>query len=172
MFVEFKEGFIETLRRAVYASIPCAFYQGLELIARASRDEIWNVNLGMCIKIWRAGCVICSDSIADVLEPILSSSTGTPTMNLKLIDEVCAELHKNYKLLQIMTKGMEWNALALILSASLEYLKYVGGRGLPTQFMEAEMECFRGRIAVISGGWRGRIRGGGRRGHIIMSGPA
>ncbi len=64
-------------------------------------------------------------------------------MNLKLIDEVCAELHKNYQLLQVVTKAMEWNALALSLSASLEYLKYVGGRGLPTQFMEAEMEFFR-----------------------------
>lgn len=64
-------------------------------------------------------------------------------MNLKLIDEVSAELHKNYQLLkEVVTKGMEWHALVLNLSASLEYLKYVGRRGLPTQFMEAEMEFF------------------------------
>jgi len=119
----------------------------------------------MSIKIWRAGCIICSDSIADVLEPILSSSTGTPIMNLKLIDEVSAELHKNYQLLkEVVTKGMEWDTLVLNLSASLEYLKYVGGRGQPTQFMEAETEFFRAHSCDqwgFGGGGSGEEREGG-----------
>jgi len=50
-----KEEFIETLRKAVYIASLCSFCQGLELIARASKDEGWDVNLGTCIQIWRAG---------------------------------------------------------------------------------------------------------------------
>jgi 6-phosphogluconate dehydrogenase len=53
-----KEEFIEDLRRAVYASFLCSFAQGLELIARTSKDEGWNVDLATRIHIWRAGCII------------------------------------------------------------------------------------------------------------------
>lgn len=136
-----KESFIESLRRAVYCSFLCAFCQGLELIARASKDEEWGVNLGTCIKIWRAGCIIQEEYIADMLEPILSSKS--PIMNMKLIDEVSAELHKNLPALKdIVLKGTEWDNYIPSMSASLEYLKYVGGKKLPTQFMEAEMDFF------------------------------
>ena len=46
-----KDVFIEDLRQAVYASFLAAYCQGLELIARASKDEGWNVDLGMCEEI-------------------------------------------------------------------------------------------------------------------------
>lgn len=141
--VEDKAAFIETLRKAVYASVLCSFTQGLELIARASREENWNVSLGTCISIWRNGCIIRSDHISDLLQPPLSSSPDLPIMNLKLIEEVGVDLHQNYPALkEIVAKGVEWDAYVPSLSASLEYLKYCGAKALPTQFMEAQMDFF------------------------------
>ncbi|KAI1479749.1 6-phosphogluconate dehydrogenase, decarboxylating [Daldinia eschscholtzii] len=137
-----KDGIIENLRRAVYASFLCSFCQGLELIARASKDEGWDVNLGKCIQIWRAGCIIQEDYIADMLEPILLNA-NEPIMNMKLIDEVAADLRKNFDALkQITLKAIEWDNYVPAISASLEYIKYVGGGMLATQFMEAEMDFF------------------------------
>lgn len=138
--VKDKEAFIEALRRAVYTSFFCAFCQGLELIARASKDEGWNVDLATVIKVWRAGCIIQEDRIADILQPIFQSA-HEPIMNMKLIDEVSAELGKGYSQLQeVVLRGTEWHNHIPSLSASLEYIKYVGGTMLPTQFMEAQME--------------------------------
>lgn len=138
--VQDKDAFIERLRRAVFASFLCAYCQGLELIARASKDEDWNVDLGTVIKIWRAGCIIKEEYIADMLQPIFTSAKE-PIMNLKLVDEVSAELHKHYRPLQeIVLRGTEWHNYVPSLSASLEYIKYTGGTMLATQFMEAEME--------------------------------
>ncbi|KAG4221435.1 hypothetical protein PC116_g30089 [Phytophthora cactorum] len=115
---------------------------GLELIARASKDEGWVVNLGKCIQIWRAGCIIQEDYIADMLEPILLNAKE-PIMNMKLIDEVAADLRKNFDALkQITLKAIEWDNYVPAISASLEYIKYVGGGMLATQFMEAEMDFF------------------------------
>ncbi|KAF1353349.1 6-phosphogluconate dehydrogenase, decarboxylating [Delphinella strobiligena] len=140
--VEDKEAFVETLRRAVYCAFLASFCQGLEVIARASKDEGWNVDLAACIKIWRCGCIIQEEYIADMLEPILSN-TSEPIMNLKLIDEVSAELHKNFQSLkETVMKGIEVDNYVPALSATLEYLKYVGGTSLATQFMEAEMDFF------------------------------
>ncbi|KAI0172469.1 6-phosphogluconate dehydrogenase, decarboxylating [Hypoxylon sp. FL1284] len=133
---------IETLRRAVYAAFLCSFCQGLELIARASRDEGWDVNLGRCMQIWRAGCIIQEDHIADMLEPILLKTTE-PVMNMKLIDEVAAELRGGFDALRTTTlTAVECDGHAPALGASLEYLKYVGGPALATRFMEAEMDFF------------------------------
>lgn len=138
--VKDREAFIENLRHAVYLSFLCAFCQGLELIARASKDEDWNVDLATVIKVWRAGCIIQEDHIADVLQPVFESAKE-PIMNMKLVDEVAAELGRGYSSLQeVVLRGTGWNNHIPSLSASLEYIKYVGGTMLPTQFMEAQME--------------------------------
>lgn len=140
--VKDKDAFIETLRKALYCAVLASFCQGLELIARASKDEGWNVDLATCIKIWRSGCIIQSEYIADMLEPIFSSA-DEPIMNMKLIDEVSTELHKNFQpLKEVVMKGIEVDNYVPAFSATLEYIKYVGGKELATQFMEAEMDFF------------------------------
>jgi 6-phosphogluconate dehydrogenase len=136
------EKFVETLRQAVYCSILAAYCQGLELVARASTDEGWDVDLGTCIKIWRAGCIIQEEHIADLLEPIFKEAKE-PIMNVKLIDEVASDLSKGFPALKdIVLMATEVDDCIPSLSASLEYLKYCGGTMLPTQFMAAEMDFF------------------------------
>jgi 6-phosphogluconate dehydrogenase len=139
--------FICDVRRGVYAGILASFCQGLELIARASSEEGWHVDLATCIRIWRSGCIIQCDQIADMLEPILvGNSTAEPpqeVMNMKSIKEVAVALHDNIApLKRTVWNGVHWDAYVPTLSASLEYLKYEGGMMLPTQFMEAEMDFF------------------------------
>jgi 6-phosphogluconate dehydrogenase len=120
--VDLRMGIMESLRKAVYAAFLCSFCQGLELIARASKDEGWDINLGKCIQIWRAGCTIQQDRIMDMLEPILLNAKE-PIMNIKLIDEVSSELTKNFVALKETTEDcIKWDAYVPSLSASLEYL--------------------------------------------------
>ncbi|KAH7310069.1 6-phosphogluconate dehydrogenase [Rhexocercosporidium sp. MPI-PUGE-AT-0058] len=139
--------FVRDLQRAVYVGILVSFCQGLELMARASSDEGWHVDLATCIRIWRSGCIIQCDQIADILEPILVANSAAENpqekMNMKLVPEVADVLHDNIApLKRIVLDGVQWDAYVPTLSASLEYLKYAGGITLPTQFMEAEMDFF------------------------------
>ena len=67
--MEDRKAEVEKLRLAVYASFLSSFCQGLELISRASDDESWDIDLGKCLQIWRAGCIIQSNYIADMLQP-------------------------------------------------------------------------------------------------------
>lgn len=136
-----KNGLIENLRRAVYCSFLASFCQGMELIARASLDEGWGIDLGKCLQIWRGGCIIQSEYIADLMQPALASSKKLT--NMKFIDEVAREFHKNYEpLKEIVIEGTRSEQYLPAMSASLEYLKYEGGLTLPTKFMEAEMDYF------------------------------
>ncbi|EQL33427.1 6-phosphogluconate dehydrogenase [Blastomyces dermatitidis ATCC 26199] len=135
------DSFIETLRKAVFVSFLCSYCQGLELIARASRDEKWNVNLGECMKIWRAGCIIQAEYISDLLMPAVTS--GARIMNMKLINEVSAALTEHYDSLKLVVlSAVEADSCVPSMSASLEYLKYEASKMLPTRFMEAEMDFF------------------------------
>ncbi|KAJ5550055.1 Fibritin/6-phosphogluconate dehydrogenase C-terminal extension [Penicillium sp. DV-2018c] len=132
---------IEDLRKAVYCSFLASFCQGLELISRASIDEGWDVDLGDCLQIWRAGCIIQSDYIADLLQPPLSGNKELT--NVKFVDAVARELHQNFQSLKrVVLEGTTFDQYIPALSATLEYLKYEGGLGLPTKFMEAQMDYF------------------------------
>lgn len=131
---------VEKLRRAVYATFLSSFCQGLELIARASEDEGWEINMADCLQIWRAGCIIESEHIADILQPALAKK---PVMNMKFIDSVSKELHNNYEpLKEIVIQGTRTDQYIPSIAATLEYLKYEGGMILPTKFMEAQMDYF------------------------------
>ncbi|KAI0915872.1 hypothetical protein AcW1_009282 [Taiwanofungus camphoratus] len=69
----FRFAFIEDLRLAVYCACLASFAQGLNLIARASEDEGWGVDLATCVHIWREGR---SEYIADLFQPLLEKERG------------------------------------------------------------------------------------------------
>lgn len=139
--VKDRDQMIKSLRRAVYCAFLASYCQGLELIARASIDEDWDISLSECIRIWRAGCIIQSEFIADLLEPVLKEDKTIT--NVKLIDCVGSELQRNYSALKdIVSQGIAADHYMPALSATLEYVKYTTGKMLPTKFMEAQMDYF------------------------------
>ncbi|TBU41321.1 6-phosphogluconate dehydrogenase C-terminal domain-like protein [Dichomitus squalens] len=138
---KFKTEFFEDLRLAVYCACLASFTQGLNLIARASADEGWNVSLASCIRIWREGCIIRSEYIADLLQPLFEKEPGTK--NMMTLQPVADEIKRTVPhLRKVVQYGLEWNAHVPTLSASYEFFKYCGGKHLPSQFMEAELDYF------------------------------
>ncbi len=53
-----REGFIEDVRLALYASKVVAYSQGFDQIQAASDEYGWNVDRGAMARIWRGGCII------------------------------------------------------------------------------------------------------------------
>ncbi|CCL98749.1 uncharacterized protein FIBRA_00754 [Fibroporia radiculosa] len=137
----FCKAFVEDLRLAVYCACLASFAQGLNLIARASADEGWGVDLASCIRIWREGCIIRSEYIADLLQPLLEKECKLT--NILTLRPVGEEVRRTLPALKkVVVTAIEWNAHIPALSASLEYYKYCAGKHLPSQFMEAEMDYF------------------------------
>ncbi|OSX60775.1 hypothetical protein POSPLADRAFT_1057703 [Postia placenta MAD-698-R-SB12] len=137
----FRDNFLEDLRLAVYCACLASFVQGLNLIARASEDEGWEVGLANCIRIWREGCIIRSEYIADLLQPVLEREGKI--MNVLTLKPVGDEIRRTFPALKrVVATALEWNAHIPTLSASLEYYKYCAGIHLPSQFMEAELDYF------------------------------
>lgn len=90
--LEERAEFIEDLREAVYCGFLASYAQGMNLIARASYDKKWGVKLDDCIQIWRAGCIIESEHIADLLQPVFEKEQGMK--NVLLAASVAAEIKR------------------------------------------------------------------------------
>lgn len=105
----FRSEFLKELHLATYCGCLASFAQGLNLIARASQDEGWGVDLASCIQIWREGCIIRSEYIADVFEPVLEKEKGV--MNVLSMRPVADEIRRTVPSLNmVISHALKWNA--------------------------------------------------------------
>ena len=142
-----RPAFLEDLRMALYAAFLSAFTQGIHIIKKKDKEQNWNLNYVNIMRIWRGGCIIESDAIADLLEKVLSSESDAPDDDILSHVEIGAELSKCYPSLKnVVLKCIEADAVIPSLSATLEYYKYSGSTELPTQFMEAQLDYFGGHM--------------------------
>ena len=128
------------LGHAVYLSTLMCFVQGLDVMERENEKEKWGINIPRVLEIWKAGCIIKSDAISEILQ---ASYAEGPHVHLLCKPQIAEEV-KRYRpsLKKIVLQGIELDAHVPCLSATLEYLKYIGGVDLPTSFTEAQLDCF------------------------------
>ena len=132
--------FLEQLRRAVYAATLLCFVQGLDVLEHENRREAWGVDVRRVLEIWRAGCIIKSDYLSDLLE---ASYADGPDAHPLCRPQIAAELRKHWPALKVVVlEGVKADTHMPCLTASLEYLKYMGASHLPTCFTEAQLDSF------------------------------
>ncbi|KAF2151688.1 6-phosphogluconate dehydrogenase C-terminal domain-like protein [Myriangium duriaei CBS 260.36] len=138
-----KSAFVEDLRQAVYAASLCAYVQGLNVINKTNSARKWHIDFSAVLQIWRAGCIIQADYIADLLAPILDNYQSKDLTNLLYEPAIAAELKRTKPALQrVVGQAVAGDHVVPAISASLEYVKYQTGLELPTQFYEAELDYF------------------------------
>ena len=141
---EERKAFLEDLRLAVYEACLCSYIQGINIIEKADRANKWDINMSTIVQIWRAGCTIQWDFLADLLEDHFKEHAENEKWNLLFEKRFGDELNQAFEpLKKVVTKGTEVNAVIPCLSATLEYMKYASNTALPTSFYEAELDYFR-----------------------------
>ena len=116
-------------------------------------EQKWGVKLSDCMKIWRAGCIIQSGmsfpfsadvgAICELLLPLLEPFGPSEPLNLvKDIPKVAEELRATYEAVkEVYQIAMDTDAVAPAIGSTLEWLKAIGGKHLPTDFEEMELDC-------------------------------
>ena len=125
---------------ALYLGFVMAYAQGMHLLAEASREYGYGLQLSEIAKIWRAGCIIRADMLADITEAYKSN----PDLPNLLLDatfagKVSACLPDTRKLLgAAVAAGFPAPAL----TSALSYLEaYASGR-LPLNLVQAQRDYF------------------------------
>ena len=139
------KSFVEDPYMATYASFLIAFAQGLHLIKKADKEHGWGLDFASIMQLWRGGCIIQFDYIVDLLKKVYRRNDYDD--DLLSNKEIGDELRKAFpSLKKVVLKAIGANANIPSLNTSLEYHKYSRSTDLPTQFMEAELDYFGGRM--------------------------
>ena len=91
--VEDKKAFIESIRKALYASKICAYAQGFDLMLSASKENNWDLNLGEIAKIFRGGCIIR----AQFLNKIYDAYNRDKNLSNILLDDYFTSILDKYQ---------------------------------------------------------------------------
>ncbi|KAG8622981.1 hypothetical protein KVT40_007957 [Elsinoe batatas] len=125
-----KKQFLQDLRQAVYA-------------AKTNKDRGWHIDFAAVWQIWRGGCIIQADHIAELIRPVLLDYKKQDLTNMLYQKPIADELVRCKPALQrVVGQAVTHDHVVPAISASLEYLKYETGLELPTQFYEAELDYF------------------------------
>jgi len=63
-----KDGFLEKLRRALYAAKIISYAQGFMLLSQASEEFEWNLDMASIALVWREGCIIRSRFLGNIAD--------------------------------------------------------------------------------------------------------
>jgi len=132
--------YIGKIRDALYCSKMCSYAQGMALIAKASAEYNFNINLPEVARIWKGGCIIK----AGFLGKINKAFTDNPSLpNLLLAPEFKQS---------ILDRQQAWRDVLILantlgipipaFSASLDYFDSYRCDRLPQNLTQAQRDYF------------------------------
>ena len=138
--VEDRDGFIEDVRQALYASKVVAYSQGLNEMQAAAAEYDWKLDLGAIAKIWRGGCIIR----ARFLGEITRAFEANPELPMLIADDYFYE--------RIVKALPAWRRVAVaaathgvpapVFTSSLSYYDGVRSDRLPAALVQGQRDFF------------------------------
>ncbi len=138
--VEKSKEFIESIRRALYASKICAYAQGFGLMKAASEQFNWRLRYGDIAKIFRGGCIIR----AQFLNQITKAYDKNPNLvNLLMEDYFANSINEYQEAWREVIKTAVSNGISIpAFSSSLAYYDSYRSSELPMNLLQAQRDYF------------------------------
>jgi 6-phosphogluconate dehydrogenase len=135
-----RQGLIDAVRDALYASKIISYAQGMDLLGAAGRQYQWNLHFGDIATIWRGGCIIR----ARFLNRIKEAYDRDPKLgNLTLDSYFTAALAKNESNWRLAVATAATHGVAVpAFSASLAYFDSYRQARLPANLLQAQRDFF------------------------------
>jgi 6-phosphogluconate dehydrogenase len=135
-----REAFIEALGEALYVATLMTYIQGMDLLAEASQEYNFQLDLGEIARIWRGGCIIRARMLKDIRkaysdDPELSSLMLAPVFREDLINSQAAWR-------QVVGTGVELGIPVPAMSAGLAYFDGCHSSRLPANLIQAQRDYF------------------------------
>lgn len=135
-----REGFIEDVRVALYASKVVAYAQGFDQIQAASEEYGWDIDRGAMARIWRGGCIIR----ARFLNRITDAYERDPHLSTLLVDpyftDAVADGVSGWR--RVVAQAALAGVPAPAFSSSLAYYDSLRSERLPAALIQAQRDFF------------------------------
>lgn len=137
---ELKREVLDKIQSALYASKLVSYAQGFALMAKASQEKSWHLDLSTIAKIWRAGCIIRSQ----FLDSIARAYQETPQLENLLLDRLFSEQIKaalpEWK--EVTATALEHEISTPAFSSAINYFYSLKTRRLPANMLQAQRDFF------------------------------
>jgi 6-phosphogluconate dehydrogenase len=135
-----RDGFIEDVRKALYASKVVAYAQGFDQIAAARKEFGWDIDLGAMATIWRGGCIIR----ARFLNRIREAYANDPELPSLLLDpyfvNAVAEGQEAWR--RVVVHAAQAGIPTPAFSSSLAYYDGLRAQRLPAALIQGLRDLF------------------------------
>ena len=135
-----REAFLESLRRALYASKIVSYAQGYALMRAAAETNGWNLNYGGIALMWRGGCIIRSVFLGKIKEAF----DKNPELSNLLLDDYFCDAMQN-----LLPAWRETVARAVLsgvpmpaFSSALSWFDGYTCENLPANLLQAQRDYF------------------------------
>jgi 6-phosphogluconate dehydrogenase len=137
-----KSQIIKDLQEALYCSKIVSYAQGLSIIKAASDKNKWDVDLALCARMWRGGCIIRARLLKGISDAV---GQDVDLKNLMVDPGFAKELNSRHMAWRrVVTLGIAYGISVPSTSASLSYYdQYRRGR-LPANLVQAQRDFFGG----------------------------
>jgi 6-phosphogluconate dehydrogenase len=135
-----RDELIAAVRAALYASKVCSYAQGMALLASASREFDYELDLGEVASIWRAGCIIRAVFLDDITAAFRRNAS-LPNLLLDefFLKEVASRQDSWRRVIQLaVAAGVPVPAFSI----SLAYFDAYRSERLPANLVQAQRDYF------------------------------
>ncbi|KAA0546125.1 NADP-dependent phosphogluconate dehydrogenase [Bacillus sp. BGMRC 2118] len=135
-----KSEFIESVRRALYASKICSYAQGFAQMRAASEEYDWNLNYGEIAMIFRGGCIIR----AQFLQKIKEAYDRDPGLANLLLDPYFQDIIENYQsaMREVVSVAVQNGIPVPCFSSAIAYFDSYRTKTLPANLLQAQRDYF------------------------------
>ncbi|MBM6616830.1 NADP-dependent phosphogluconate dehydrogenase [Bacillus suaedaesalsae] len=139
-FVGDKKQFVESVRRALYASKICSYAQGFAQMRAASEEYDWNLNYGEIAMIFRGGCIIR----AQFLQKIKEAYDRDPGLANLLLDPYFQDIVENYQsaMREVVAVAVQNGIPVPCFSSAISYFDSYRTETLPANLLQAQRDYF------------------------------
>ncbi|HET7558699.1 MAG TPA: NADP-dependent phosphogluconate dehydrogenase [Limnochordia bacterium] len=131
---------LAALQDAVYLAVVSCYAQGMQLLAAASEEYNYELNLAEVARIWKGGCIIRSV----LLDPIAAAYKQNPKLhNLLVAEPFASEVNRRHERLRgVVANACEHGIPVPALGASLHYIDGYRTARLPANLTQAQRDYF------------------------------
>ncbi|MBN2983436.1 MULTISPECIES: NADP-dependent phosphogluconate dehydrogenase [Cohnella] len=135
-----KAAFIESVRKALYASKICSYAQGFAQMRAASEEYDWNLQYGNIAMIFRGGCIIR----ARFLQNIKDAYDRDPALKNLLLDEYFQNIVQNYQdaWRDVVGTAIRYGVPVPSFASALAYYDSYRSERLPANLLQAQRDYF------------------------------
>jgi 6-phosphogluconate dehydrogenase len=135
-----RKSFIESVRKALYASKICSYAQGFAQMRAASEQYGWNLEYGNIAMIFRGGCIIR----AQFLQNIKDAYDRSPELKNLLLDTYFQSIVENYQQAwrQVITEAVTRGIPVPGFSSAIAYYDSYRSERLPANLLQAQRDYF------------------------------